>query len=129
MKEFENNAFFWQKVDTLVSSCSVSSFWNKGSQHPDYPTLTFPLDSGMLAMDNIAVAQYYKGTCGNKVDGLIIICDILDKQFRSVLLIGTSIKEQEEVLQFINQNEYKKCVCLRRGNEVPTWATFEDDED
>ena len=129
MKEFENNAYFWQKVDTLISSCSIKDTWNKGQPHPDCPGLTFPLDSGTLEMDDTGVVQFYKGSKGNKVEAVILICDILNKQFRTVVLIGTSDSEQEEVLQFINQNEYKKCVCLHRGNSVPTWAAVEDEQD
>ena len=36
MKEFENNAYFWQKVDTLYSSGDFKVTNKEGSNHKDY---------------------------------------------------------------------------------------------
>ena len=129
MKEIENNAYFWQKVDTLVAACNRNVIWPKGSEHPDVLGATFPLDSGMLQLDNSDVAQFYKGNHGNKVDGLVMICDILDKQFRTVLLIGCNESEQHEVCGFIDSTEFKKCICVRRGMMVAPWSESNNEAD
>lgn len=129
MQEFENNAYFWQKVDTLVASCNQKISWYKGDNHPDIKGSVFPLDSGLLILDDSEIGQFYKGSHGNKVDGLIIICDILDKQIRSVFLIGCDASEQEETLRFIDANDFKKCIIVRRGYDVPSWGAEKNDED
>ena len=129
MKEFENSAYFWQKVDTLLAACNIDVKWTKGSEHPDVTGAVFPLDSGMLELDGSNVAQFYKGCHGCKVDGLVMICDILDKQFRTVVLIGCNESEQDEVCGFIDSSEFKKCVLMRRGNDVAVWSERNNEAD
>ena len=39
------------------------------------------------------------------------------------LLIGCSEEEELEILEFLNQTEFQKAVLIRRGSEVPYWAS------
>ena len=39
MDNYENNAFFWQKIDTLVFSSKFVLSRKKGEQHPEYKNL------------------------------------------------------------------------------------------
>ena len=39
MQEIENNALFWQKVDTLVLSSSIQIDYPKGSKHKQFTNL------------------------------------------------------------------------------------------
>ena len=48
MQELENNALFWQKVDTLILSSTIELSNPKGSAHPQYPAMIYPVDYGYL---------------------------------------------------------------------------------
>ncbi len=127
--DFENSAYFWQKVDTMMAACTIDVVWTKGSEHPEVMGATFPLDSGLLKLDDATVAQFYKGSHGNKADALIMVCDILDKQFRTVVLIGCNENEAHEVCGFIDSLDYKKCILMPRGNEMAPWSERNNEAD
>ena len=44
--ELENNAYFWQKLDTLVLSSTMVIDHKKNTSHPNYPNLIYPDASG-----------------------------------------------------------------------------------
>ncbi len=49
MKQFENNAFFWQKLDTIVLSSKLVIDRPKNTCHYKYSNLVYPVDYGYLA--------------------------------------------------------------------------------
>ena len=80
MKEFENNAYFWQKVDTLYSSGDFKLLNKKGSAHKNYPSLTYPCDYGFvetLSGESDAPMEVFKSSQGNTVDALVLCADIM----------------------------------------------------
>ena len=53
MNAFENNAFFWQKLDTLFLSSKLVIDRPKNTCHYKYSNLIYPVDYGYL----IQIAQ------------------------------------------------------------------------
>ena len=49
MKAFENNAFFWQKLDTLYLAGKLVVDQPKNSSHYKYSNLKYPVDYGYLS--------------------------------------------------------------------------------
>ena len=47
--EIENNAYFWQKIDTLFYSTKLDIVREKNSVHPIYKSLIYPVDYGYLS--------------------------------------------------------------------------------
>ena len=128
MKEFENNAYFWQKVDTLYSFGDYKVVYRKGDRNERYPSLVYPCDFGYvkaLDSDEDISMEVFKGEHGRTIDALIICADILMKRFEVKALIGLNDAEQEEVLRFLDQTEFQKCVYVRRGKTIPNWAVSE----
>lgn len=83
MQELENNALFWQKVDTLILSSTVCLSHPKGSAHPQYPAMIYPVDYGYLK-DTMSTesdpVHLYVGTDSDKrVNAIVISADILKK--------------------------------------------------
>lgn len=127
MKEIENNALFWQKVDALVLSSPLVIDRPKGTHHQKYFNLVYPVDYGYLE-DSINTEstpiEVYRGTQDTgKVDALVITVDILKKDCIAKLLWGCTDQETLDILEFLNQTEFQKAVLVRRGNELPSWAT------
>ena len=128
MKEFENNAYFWQKVDTLYSSGDFTITNKKGSSHKAYPTLVYPCDFGYvktLNSDKETPMEVFKSNGSKRVDAIALCADIITKRFEVKALVGLSDEEREEVLHFLNCTDYQKSVLIKRGNEIPSWAETE----
>jgi|SRR5690554_110955 len=129
MNNLENNAYFWQKIDTLYFSNRLVIAREKGSTHPKYHNLVYPVDYGYLEdtqneqSEGVAV---YKGTMSDyMVTTLVVAADILKKEIDVKLLVGCSPQEEEEILRFLNQTDFQKSVLIRRSSDIPTWAVSE----
>ena len=128
MREFENNAYFWQKVDTLYSSGDFTLTNKKGSPHAAYPSLVYPCDFGYvttLNSENEAPIEVFKAKGGRRVDAIALCADIITKRFEVKALVGLSDEEQEEVLHFLNCTDYQKSVLIARGKTIPSWGETE----
>lgn len=126
MKSFENNAFFWQKVDTLYLSSKLVIDRQKNTCHYKYSNLVYPVDYGYLT-DTTGTDQspvdVFKGSLKSSVvQSIAISADILKKDCEVKLIIGCTPEEEVEILTFLNQTEFQKAVLIRRGNEVPEWS-------
>lgn len=129
MSDLENNAFFWQKVDTLYFSSKLEIVRSKGTTHPLYKNLIYPVDYGYLA-DTIAEGNHgiavFKGSLDEDViNTMIIAADILRKDVETKFLVGCSEEEIKKILEFLNQSDFQKTILIRRTNEIPSWAISE----
>lgn len=120
-KNLLNNGYFWQKIDSLVLSTNIIISQPKGSHHPKYLNMIYPVDYGYLNdTDSIKVFKGSKKT--SKVDAIMIVGDILKRDLEVKLLMGCDEVEEKEILLFINQTDYQKGILVRRGNVIPDWA-------
>jgi inorganic pyrophosphatase len=129
MSQLENNAFFWQKLDTLYFSSSIIITQPAGSAHPTYGNLIYPVNYGYLSdtlsQDETGISIYKGSLSANQVNTVIIASDILKKDIEVKLLVGCSLTEEEAILRFTNQTDFQKTILIRRGMEVPSWGFSE----
>ena len=126
MNAYENNAFFWQKLDTLYLSSQLVIDRPKNTCHYKYSNLVYPVDYGYLS-DSTGSDQspidVFKGSIkSTKVGAIVVTADILKRDCEAKLLIGCSEEEIQNILVFLNQTEFQKAVLLQRGDEMPDWA-------
>jgi len=125
MNAIENNAYFWQKIDTLVSSSSFVLQRKKNESHPQYPNLVYPVMYGYLS-DTKAAGEginLYKGSLKQQsVQALIVAADILKKDLEVKLVVGCTEEEELSILQFLNQTDLQKTILIRRGTDLPSWS-------
>ena len=103
MQEIENNALFWQKVDTLVLSSSIEIDYPKGSKHKQFTNLVYPVDYGYLT-DTIDPAgdpiHIYQGSKkNNRVDALVISAEgvnLSENPVNSTFSTVTSVDMNED---------------------------------
>lgn len=126
-KDFENNAYFWQKVDAAYISGDFKIKYKRGSKHPAYSGLKFPVDYGHVSAsdDNKSIIKAFKSSHGNIVDAVVICANLIEKDLSAIALIGLDEKETLEVLQFLNKTDLQKAVIIKRGNNIPSWAEVE----
>lgn len=128
MNEFQNNAYFWQKVDTLYSSGDLRITNKKGTKHKKYPVLNYPCDFGYVKTidsDTETPMEVFKSNNGKKVDAIVLCADILNKKFEVKALVGLNEDEEEAVLHFLNCTDYQKSVIIKRGKNIPSWGETE----
>lgn len=122
----ENNAYFWQKLDTLLLTGTFTLKYNKGERHAKYSKLVYPLNYGLLKNEYDETKDMeipcYKGSLDNECNSIIVSVDILSRECVVQLLIGLTDEETEDILSFLNETEFQKTILVRRGNEVPSWA-------
>lgn len=125
--EFENNAYFWQKVDAAYVSGDFKAKYKKGSAHPLYSGLKFPADYGHVSAsdDNKNIIKAFKSNNGDQVDSVVICANLIEKDLSAIALIGLDEKETLDVLKFLNSTDLQKAVIIKRGNDIPTWAEVE----
>lgn len=127
MKELENNAFFWQKLDTLMFSSSCTIDRPKGSTHFKYSNLVYPVDYGFLSDTTGSDQQpidIFRGSISTfSVDAIVVSADILKKDCEAKLLVGCTEEEMLQIMKFLNQTEFQKAILVRRGNETPIWSS------
>lgn len=123
MRIFENNAYFWQKIDTLNLSSQLVVKKEKGDSHHKHKELIYPLKLCSLEIDNQDYNQLlaYVGSGGNEINAMVISTDILDKKIEVRLLIGVTLEEEEELMRFLDQTEFQKSILVRRENVIPYW--------
>lgn len=129
MKDYENNALFWQKLDTLYLSSDFVLKYQKDASHPDYPNLRYPCAYGFLktlSSEKDGAIPCFKGSGEAQVDKIIVSADILNKFLEVKVLVGCTEEETQEILRFLNQNDFQKTILVKRGNTVPSWASTED---
>lgn len=127
MSAYENNAFFWQKLDTLYLSSKLVVDRPRNTCHYKYSNLIYPVDYGYLCdttgSDQDPIDVFKGSEKSNLVQSVVVSADILKKDCEVKLLIGCSEEEELEILEFLNQTEFQKAVLIRRGSEVPYWAS------
>ncbi len=127
MKELENNALFWQKLDTIFLSSKLEIDRPKNSCHYKYSNLVYPVDYGYLKDtrgSDMQPIDVFKGTTPTmQIQAVIISADILKKDCEVKLLMGCNEDEIYDIMLFLNQTEYQKALIVYRGNEVPEWGS------
>lgn len=125
--EFENNAYFWQKVDAAYISGDFKVKYKKGSKHPAYSLLKFPVDYGHVSTsdDNKSIIKAFKSNNGNTVQAVVICANLIEKDLSAIALIGLNNEETLAVLEFLNSTDLQKAVIIKRGNSIPSWANVE----
>lgn len=128
--EIENNILFWQKLDTLVLSSTLSIERKKGDRHPDYYNLIYPLDYGHLkdsaAQEADEIEVYVGSHSYTNVQSLIISVDVLQKSIEAKILLGCDEQEEHAVVSFLNETDFQKTIIVHRGKELPEWAVTEN---
>lgn len=126
MNQLENNAFFWQKLDSIYFASSIVITQPQGSMHSTFANLVYPVDYGYLndtlSQDLLGIAIYKGKGSAYSVEAILVAADILKKDIEVKLLVGCSQEEVDKILRFVNQTEYQKTIIVRRGNDVPTWS-------
>ena len=100
----EYNPQFWQALDQLLARSALVIDRPKGSSHPRFPEMVYPLDYGYLentaSMDGEGVDVWVGTAQPPALDGLLWVVDLPKGDVEVKLLYGCTPQERELAFQF-----------------------------
>ena len=102
-----DNNEFWLAIDKLVTSSNIVIDRAKGSSHPKYPDVIYPVDYGYIEGTTSADGDgidVWCGSSGTEIDAIICTVDSLKKDSEIKILIGCNEKEKEQIYSMMNKN-------------------------
>jgi inorganic pyrophosphatase len=108
---------FWQSLDTLVEQHAITIDRPRGTTHPRYPDLIYPLDYGYLedthAGDDDGIDVWIGSLPGRRVSAVILTVDLLKKDGEMKVLLGCN-DEEKQVLLRMHQKGSQSALLVER---------------
>lgn len=113
------NDNFWHCLDQLVSSSRVTIDRPRGSLHPRFEKIVYPLDYGFLedtmASDGAGI-DVFVGSLEPVVTGAVMTVDLDKRDAEMKILIGCSSREMRVVYDFMNSASFGGALLVREEN-------------
>ena len=111
------NTEFWSRLDGLINSSEIVIDRPKGTRHPRYPEVVFPVDYGYLK-DTVAAdgneIDVWSGTAAHhKLTAIAVTVDTLKKDTEIKLIIGCT-EEEILIIEDFHNNRYMSAIIIRR---------------
>lgn len=114
---------FWGILDSLVRDSEIVIDRPKGTAHPKYPDLVYPVDYGYLkntsSMDGEGI-DVWVGSGQKRIDAVICIADLVKRDSEIKILIGCTEEEKRLIYKTHNETPYMKGILIRR--QRPAWG-------
>lgn len=117
------DARFWGLADKLVQEHPIVIDRPRGSRHPRYPAVAYPLDYGYLdgttAIDGDGVDCWRGSLAKSVVTGAIVTVDVYKADCEIKWLIGCTEREAALALA-THRTEWQAAILIQRGDTFPT---------
>ena len=114
------NESFWEKLDSIISLSKIIIDRPKGSLHPKYPSMIYPVDYGYLkdtsGGDGNEIDIWIGSKEGKNLESIACTVDILKKDTEIKLLIGCTESDEQEIISFLNNNGYMSAILIKRNS-------------
>jgi len=112
------NEAFWEAIDKLVSESRIVIDRPKGSQHPDFPSIIYPVDYGYLngttSMDGSKIDVWVGSAFSRTVGAVMCTIDLMKKDSEVKILLGCTSNEKALIYDFHNVSERMKGLLITR---------------
>ncbi|WP_374574910.1 Inorganic pyrophosphatase [Phenylobacterium sp.] len=109
---------FWEALDRLAEGARLVLDRPRGSRHPRFPNIVYPLDYGYLegtqAADGGGVDVWRGSLAEPRVCGAVATVDLLKRDTELKLLIGCTAEERAAALAFHNDGGPMKALMMER---------------
>ena len=110
---------FWSAIDAIVGSSEVVIDRPKGSHHPRFPSIIYPVDYGYLAdtksMDGGGIDVWVGSLDSKRVVGIICTVDLEKRDSEMKILPGCTPEETEKTYRFHNDGGQMKGLLIKRS--------------
>lgn len=114
---------FWSTLEQLVSNSEISIDRPKGSAHPKFESIIYPLDYGYLegttGGDGDGIDIWVGSGDKSKVTGVVATVDVYKKDAELKILLGCSESEMELAFETHN-TDHQQAKLIRRFSDGAT---------
>jgi inorganic pyrophosphatase len=111
---------FWACLDSIVRSAELVIDRPRGSPHPRYPSMIYPLDYGYLegtsGGDGNEIDVWLGSIAKGQLDAVVCTVDVLKRDVEIKLLVGCMGEEKHMVCRFLNESEYMAAFLVSRAD-------------
>jgi inorganic pyrophosphatase len=109
---------FWTILDMFVQSAELVIDRPKGSVHPRYAAIVYPMDYGYLkgtsAPDGKEIDVWRGSLPALKLDAVVCTADRKKRDAEIKLLLGCTEEEKTVICDFYRRSEYMAGILIRR---------------
>lgn len=109
---------FWSILEQMTERCEIVIDRPKGSRHPVWKDLVYPLDYGYLAgtasMDGEGIDVWVGTAREKRLRGVICTADALKRDSEIKLLFACTDEELEQICRFTNARDGLKGILVLR---------------
>lgn len=113
---------FWRALDALIAGSEIVIDRPRGSHHPRFSDIVYPLDYGYLANTTSTDGEgvdVWLGSGESRALRAILVSVDLDKRDSEIkLLLGLSAEETALIYEFYNKYDGMKALLIERGEET-----------
>jgi len=121
---------FWHKLDQLLITAELIVDRPKGSKHPRYPFLIYPLDYGYLqgthSADGAGIDVWLGSVPDPQVTGIICTVDLQKRDAEIKLLLGCTPAEAHVALA-THKSAFQAAMLVERHEDSTQSVTREDE--
>jgi inorganic pyrophosphatase len=118
MTEKKSKGAFWIVLDSLVYESEIVIDRPKGSHHPRFPEIVYPVDYGYLknttSMDGGGIDVWRGTDVSGKTDAIICTVDLLKRDSEIKILMGCTSDEKKRIFEFYERDLYIKGLLIER---------------
>ncbi len=108
---------YWHTLDKLIDSCPLVIDRPKGSHHPRFSHLVYPLDYGYLkgtqTIDGGGIDIWRGEGDRHQLSGIILTVDLRKRDAEIKILLGCTDEEIKTILAFHNDNDMRGYLVRR----------------
>jgi inorganic pyrophosphatase len=112
------DADYWTGLEMLLAASRIVIDRPKGTPHPRFPEMIYPLDYGFLedtTGNDGAEADIWRGSlAGNTITGVVCTVDLMKRDAEMKILIGCTPDEIAVINTFYNTGPYMKGLTIVR---------------
>ena len=117
-----DNQQFWRTLDELVATSEIVIDRPKGSAHPRFPDLIYPLDYGYLdgttAGDGGGIDVWIGNAEERRVTAIACTVDGYKRDAEIKILLGCTEDDQAAISYFLNTVAGLPCIILVRPKDL-----------
>ncbi len=123
MIRYSTMSQFWEFLDKLIATSTITIDRPAGSRHPRYPQITYPLDYGYLdetsSADGDGIDLWLGSQPEKRLEAIVVIVDLQKRDSEIKLLLGCTPAETETILHFHNSGLMRAEILKRPDMEKP----------
>ena len=121
MMDSASSSNFWDYLDQLIASQPLIIDRPRGSHHPRFPEIVYPLDYGFLegttSGDGSGIDVWLGASGIRHLSAVILTVDLYKRDTEIKLLLGCSEQEIQTILDFHNDNGMRATFVRRPTNQ------------